>query len=534
MNNTFLLIKTNIMNSFGINDFINERNKGEKIKKLAILLVILWAAVVTIGVSFKYFFMISIPLMMINELNMLIVLGFLLCSISTLVVTIIKAPGYLFSFKDYDMLMALPVKISDILISKITLIYITNLIGVVIFGMPAIVVYGIQAFKGPGYYILAIVMLLFVQLIPMCIGSAIAIILGKISIKSKASNIILSLGSFAIIIAWIVGINSMKKITTLQLTNIAAVFDSITNLYIMCKVFLNALQNINIIESLLFILINIVIMAIFSIVFARSFKDINGAMKENSKAVKYDIARLKSSSVLKALYKKELNFYFSSLAYFLNTGVSIVILTFAAFSIVIFGEKTVLSVMKISSMSEQIVPIIMVISAFCIGFTFVTAPAISLEGKNLYILKVLPIKYVDIIKSKVLLSLTVVLPLFILDMTIVVVALKIKLLQYVGMIMAGTLFSVLSAITGIVVNLLFPKLNWNSQTVVVKQSTSVMVTMLCNAIYMAVMIGGYYIFQIRDCTIYLFVLSALLVILNLILWKVLKVKGEKLFLNIME
>lgn len=533
MNNVFLLIKINIMNFFGINEFINTKSKSEKAKKILIGIVIVWAFTAVLIGSFAYFFMMANSLIMINQLNMLIVFGFLFANVCTLIFTILKASGYLFSFKDYDMLMSLPIKTSSILISKISFLYLTNFIGVIVFGMPPLIVYGITANSNALYYIIVIVLLLFVQVIPMIIGCVLSLIIAKISTKNKRGNLILSIGTFGVIIALFIVTNNIKLISTTQVQSVGAVFQNITNIYFITKIFLNATQNINLISFLMFIIINTLIFMLFTILFSRSFKNINADMNENYKVSKYDMSRLKQSSILMALYKKEISFYFSSFPYFINTGFGAVMMTFVAFGTAIFGKDTILKVLKIPELKGLIIPMFAAIMIFSIMLTFVTAPSISLEGKNIWIIKTLPIKYVDIIKSKILLSLTISVPVFIIDITVLKFALGITFVEYIEIVLVGILSAILSSITGIISNLLFPKLEWQSETEVVKQSASVLISSLLGFVYMLIIGGIFYLMKPNNFTIFLLVVIITLFILNILLWRIIKTKGEKIFLEIM-
>ncbi len=208
-------------------------------------------------------------------------------------------------------------------------------------------------------------------------------------------------------------------------------------------------------------------------------------------------------------------------------------MTFFTFATAIFGEKAVLTIMNVPTLKNLLTPMITIIMAFCIGFTYITAPSISLEGKNLWIIKSLPIRYIDIIVSKILLNLTITIPIFLVDITVLKFALKINFIEYVTIVLVCVLYGVLSSLTGIISNLFFPKLEWQSQTVVVKQSASVLISTLIAFIYICIAGCVYYLLKPTNFAIFLIGVIIILFIANVFLWRVIKTNGEKIFSEIM-
>ena len=59
------------------------------------------------------------------------------------------------------------------------------------------------------------------------------------------------------------------------------------------------------------------------------------------------------------------------------------------------------------------------------------------------------------------------------------------------MLLIPCLYVVLTAYIGLVINLKMPKLDWTSETAVVKQSMGVLVALLSNFAYIIVIVAGY-------------------------------------------
>lgn len=528
MNNVKLLIKANITNSFGVNKFLKESSKSEKIKMILLSVAILWAVIAVFSSVFAYFYMVSDVLVQLNALSMILVISFINISLVSLFMSIYKASGYLFSFKDYDLLMSLPVKTSEVLICKLLLLYIANFMITFIIGVPSLIVYGIKSSSGIIYYIFALIAMFFISLFPMIIGAVLSFIIGKISSRFKSTNIVMIIGSFALVLLIILGSNFIGNTSPEFIQDIAGLSDAISNAYYPIKLYVNALVSIDIVSLTGFILTAIVPFLALVYIFSKSFKSINSKMNESFKASNYKMESLRVSSPLKSLYKKELSFYFSSHVYVLNTAMGMVMMTILTIGIAIFGGDKVAQFLELPMMGEFIVPVIMAIVSMCICLNCTTSSSISLEGKNFWIVKSLPIEPIEIIKSKILVNLTIIVPILMINTIILAVSLKIILAQYLLFLSITILYAFLISMIGIIVNLYLPKLEWKSHVEVVKQSASSMISMLIGAISVAIPIFLYISIKPASFNIFSIIVAIGLLIINMILWIIIKTKGVKI------
>ena len=95
-----------------------------------------------------------------------------------------KAQGILFSSKDYDLLMAFPIKNSTILASKIINLMSINYIFTAFILVPASIVYFI--YNGSLswiFFLILIIGLIFIPMIPVIVASIIAVLITFICIK---------------------------------------------------------------------------------------------------------------------------------------------------------------------------------------------------------------------------------------------------------------------------------------------------------------------------------------------------------------
>jgi len=529
MNNVKLLLKANLINSYGINRFLKQSSKSEQIKMLLLAVAILWAIVVLFSSAFSYFNMVSDVLVQLDSLSVLLVISFINISIVSLFMSIYKASGYLFSFKDYDLLMSLPVKTSEVLICKLLLLYIANFMITFIIGLPSLIAYGIKSSSGVVYYIFAFIALFFISLFPMIIGAAFSFIIGKISSRFKSSNIAMIIGSFALFLLIMIGSNFIGNVSPEFIQDISGLMEVITKAYYPIYLYVNALVNVDILYLIGFILISTIPFFLLVYLFSKSFKYINSKMNESFKASNYKMESLRVSSPLKSLYKKELSFYFSSHVYVLNTATGMVMMTILTICIAVFGEDKVAQVLELPMMGEFIFPVVTAIACMCVCLSCTTSSSISLEGKKLWIVKSLPIEPIEILKSKILVNLTIIVPLLIINSVILAISLRIVLVQYLLFLVITILYAVLISMTGIMVNLYLPKFEWKSHTEVVKQSASSVISILTGTIFVAIPIFIYINIKPANFNIFSIIVALGLFILNIILWIIIKTKGVKIF-----
>lgn len=104
--------------------------------------------------------------------------------------------------------------------------------------------------------------------------------------------------------------------------------------------------------------------------------------------------------------------------------------------------------------------------------------SISLEGHNLWILKSLPVSAHTIFLSKIAVNLTYLIPGIFVSSLLLSFAFQANLLQTILCFLVPTSFSFFIACFGLLINLLFPNFTWKSEVTVIKQSVSVLITML--------------------------------------------------------
>lgn len=529
MNNILILMKANITNSWGINKLLKSKSKGDKVKAVLLGIAIFYAFLAIVFSMFVLNMPFAQALEQLNALDVILASSVLSTTAIGLVLSTYKMPSYLFAFKDYDLLMSLPVKPSEVLTSKMVFIYLSNLLLSVVVSVPPLVIYGIKTSSGLFYYIFVVVITIFTPLIPISIAAILAYLLGRISSKIRSTNAFMIIGSMLLCAILIVGSPMIGQINSKQIQGALPAFDSISNILFWTKFYVGALKQTSIIYLAEFVGLSLLIFTVFIGVMSKGFKTINSRMTEKYRASNYKMTALKVSSPLKALYTKELRFYLASFIYVVNTAIGPLMMTVFSLALVIFGKEAVAKTLEIP-MAEQFMPLVVtLVFAFCINMTFITASSISLEGKNLWIIKSLPVEVKSILWSKVLLNLTFTVPSLLINTLIVSMGFGMEPVTVCVSLLLLLIYCVFSAVTGLIINLYLPKLEWTTQVAVVKQGASVLVNMLAGFGSIIVSIVAFILIKPASMNIYLFLLFFLFSIITLILIRMLNTVGVRKF-----
>lgn len=535
MSNLFILLKNSFINSTGINSlFKGIDNSKEKKKLLITTATLLLIATVICFMSTTYSIGLATVLKPMGYLDLILIIAILFSCILSFIMSIYKAQGTLFSSKDYDLLMSLPIKNSTILTSKILSLMSISYIETALIIIPASIVYFV--YNGSlswVFFIILAIGLFFIPMIPIIAASIIAIIMTFISSRFKHKNIATTVvGMIAVLLIIIFSMNIQNYINAF-LENSDSIVSVLSKIYPPAMYLKDALVNYDVVNLLKFIGISIIPFVIFIIIFSNTFKIINGKLSESYKKANYKVKKLETSSITKALVTQELRRYFATPIYVMNTAVGMVLLVAASIATLFVSKETLVELLGYPEIANMIPISILVMLVFTIGISCTTNSSISLEGNRLWILKSLPIEPKDIFKGKIITNLIITIPASVIANIIFYIGLKFEFKYLLFNLIISIVFSIVSAVLGLIINLCFPKMDWTNPTTVVKQSASVMITILGIMILILALIGVSIalvkIFSVTNMVIILIVVLILFLITLFVLIRVLDNIGSKKF-----
>ncbi|MBO7096498.1 MAG: hypothetical protein J6V94_06015, partial [Lachnospiraceae bacterium] len=190
-----------------------------------------------------------------------------LCSVSISMLafffTIFKTNGYLFNFREYDMLMSLPFEAKTVAACKFLYMYVKSLPWYQSISLSMMIGYGIYAKPSPVIYVLWIVLSLFLPIIPMLVASFLGFIIARISAGFRKTNIIqtiltVALVLFAFSIRFIMEDLFRNNKVEEVLTDMSGVTDNMAGYYLPAKWFANAITGSGISDALLLVGVSVI------------------------------------------------------------------------------------------------------------------------------------------------------------------------------------------------------------------------------------------------------------------------------------
>ncbi len=103
--------------------------------------------------------------------------------------------------KDLEMLIALPLKPVEVMLSKFTVILVNEYLSVLAIVAPVVITFGILAKSGPSYWMNAIVVYFFLPVIPLAVVSLLVVGMMRIVNVSRKKDLLIIVGSLILIAA---------------------------------------------------------------------------------------------------------------------------------------------------------------------------------------------------------------------------------------------------------------------------------------------------------------------------------------------
>lgn len=421
---------------------------------------------------------------------------------------------------DADFLLSLPIKRHTILLSKSVSRYLFDLGPVALFLLPSVVVYYIMAQQSVALLLRGILVMFMIPMLSVGIAYIFSYLMFKISGKFSRSDLVRSALVVVISVGFLVFYMAMSGTMGMGgnmaefVSNIAplawgadfAVYGSIAS----------------------FLFFAMITAAPFLLGVALQAR-IYGQKLRIWRSGKTEL-EFRKRSPMRALFRKEIRFYFSIPIYVFNTIFSPIMAVVGTVAVVA-ARDNVLGLFannpEFAIGANMLAFLVFAVACFFPAMTYITASSISLEGKNIRILRASPLDEKDIFLSKIGVHLLIIVPAIFVCMLVSGLAVNMTFLQIVLTELAIAALSVLIALWGLYVNLIFPKLDWDNEVTVVKQSMATMISVFTGFIPAALPIVLFLAVFQNDFVMSAAVSLIAFIILSAIVWLLLMTDGRK-------
>ncbi len=479
MKNFIILLKAN----FSANPFISTSAAGDKKPRskvaASLLLALVAAFMVFFSASISYTFMAALHPFGLGAYvpAMLYFAGCIL----TLLTSVGHSRTMLFGAKDTEMLLSLPVTYSSVLLSKLTVMYIYELMFFSLIYLPSYVVYMyLTSFTLSGI-ITMLITLLFAPMIPIAAGMLVAFIAGIFLRKAKRKNLLQVVFFAVFMVAYFYFVYSSNSIFSYIAESGVGFASSLGNAYYPAALLYDAIGG-NILSLLVFVLFNALIMTVAVLLLSKFFMRMVAFLRQTDKTRKFKGTGIRTASCFKALLKKELSRFTSSATYMTNCGFGAVMLLLMGVGSFFLSDELIAQFGLNAEEAGSIIPMIITCAMMffaCLSPT--TYPSISLEGSSFWILKSAPVREKTILGAKVALNLVIYLPAVIVSGILLSIRFGLGIAESAFTLLVPAAAVCLTTILGLLINLKLPRFDQNDVKAI-KQSFNAFLATMSNMI----------------------------------------------------
>lgn len=442
--------------------------------------------------------------------------------------SIFMSKSQLYEARDNELLLSLPIPPQLILGSRMVILMALNFLLELLVAIPAFVMWVRAVQVSPAQIVFFVLIFLSLPFFAMAFsglfGWLIALSTGRVRNKSLMTMLfsIIFLGAYFFFFSQ-ANVYIQKLVT--NGTAIAGSLGSVTPLYWVG----NAIAGENLPQLILTLIIMLLPFALMYYLLTVTFIRVATARRGAAK-IKYEEKAMHSTSASSALLRREIKHMLSSPNYMLNAGIG-VLFTVAAAVAIIIKKAQILSLLAQMGAGTEYAAIIAVFGLCLFACTILfSASSVSLEGKSLWIVKSLPVSSREVLDSKLHMHVYITAPAVLLASLAAVYVTAPSLLIVAAIFLAPLFFILLTANLGLICNLKSPRFDWINETVVVKQSMSVMLAMLFSFLLAGVPAGLYFgVFGSVSPTLYTLGYTIFLAIGWLITRKWINTKGVEIF-----
>lgn len=404
-----------------------------------------------------------------------------------LVFTFLKTNAYLFGYKEYDMVMSLPFKVSTVVTNRFLLMYIKDLPFNLLISASALAGYAIVVKPAFWVYPVWMILSLFVVIMPMIIAALLGALLLRVTTSFKHKKLLSIILTFILVIpcmflnAIIQYVVRNDKVGQIVDTSLNAL--NTTGRYIPgVSWFVKAVNEGSVVSMLLLISVSVALYVVFFVLVSRSYRMINSRMAvSTSKHKKVTDKEYKERTVVNSIAFKEFKTFTGCVTYVVNDGMGAVMAFLVGVACLVFNlNKFVTALTDVPFDIFRLVPCVTLFIYLFVGMMPTTTASPSLEGKNYWIVKSLPIDMLTVYKGKMRFNNILSLPVGVFAVVCMCFSLRLPLIDYVVnicLIVSSVLFS---TVYGMYCGAKKMRLDWDNEIQVVKQGPGASLYVLTN------------------------------------------------------
>ncbi|WP_010274924.1 putative ABC transporter permease subunit [Paenibacillus senegalensis] len=556
MNKTLSLTKVLLKNGSG--------NAGKNAKKFSLSNPWVVGGLVALGLIPIFGFIAAFVSMLyeglapIGQEGFIPALGLTLTSAVVFIFGVFYVINVFFFSKDIEHLLPLPLKSTEILSAKFIVTLIYEYLTALFILAPILVIFGVKSGAGMVYYLYSLVIFLTLPIIPLLLAAIISMLIMRFTNIAKNKDRYRMIGGSVTVIL-VLGMNALFQRVTRQSMDPDAVqdlllqgnntiIDTLSTLFPHTKLGTLALIESGMLQGLLYLLGFLAASAVAYVVFmllgkAFYFGSVIGISEASSRRKALSGEQMdrqtRQNSVVTSFLLKEMRILIRTPAYFTNC----VLLSFL-WPVILFFPFVVQpeSLEFITGLAASIdlnqhggivLAIAFAVLLFISGINMAAGTSISREGSIFFVNKYLPVPAFQIMLAKVMSGVI----LSAVSMVLMLAAIYFVMvfpLTYIGLMFLLSIPAMFfGSLVSIIIDVHFPKLNWDTEQKAVKQNFNPMFSMLACIFCAALIIAATVLLSLSWIQVF-FSLLIIFGIASLLLLRLIRNKADIWFQRIEE
>jgi ABC-2 type transport system permease protein len=458
--------------------------------------------------------------------------------------------GEFFLKKDMKLLITLPLKPSEVILGKLSVVLCDQMIISLIFLLPALIYYGIYNHLSFGYYLSTALVVLFSQIFPVLLVLVFILPISHLFKKIKNKELILYILTSLFMILALIYIFSSKDIFFIVAKNPQdmpdiyinpqGIFSRLTWVYPPAFFGAKSLINTGIYRltwTIGFIGFHIILLLLSLFIGEKLYYStyVNfleaSTSAEKEKAENIDLLFNKALSPNRALLKREWLYFLKTPSFSVNGFTNVLIFPGLCILLAIVDAGIGINLQRelVSPLLEIKMFLVVFISAIAGSLSGLSYSCFSREGKFIKELKVLPISSSQILRSKFFHIMQLSSIGIISGALIGYILFNLNFLEFINALIFSIIISIFFNLLQMLIDAFKPSFDWDNPQKAMKQNANGLFSIL--VIFGILILLGflYYFFSIYfDLHFVLIISSCIFVIFDILLYKLLKNRTTKL------
>lgn len=459
---------------------VSKTKKGTMARLALLAFLILYVAVVFIGMFGALFEMIIEPMRNMH----LEWLYFAIMSICVIMIcfigSIFLTHHELYEAKDNELLMSMPIKNRDILLSRLFTILLFDYLYEILIVVPAFYIYMLHIGMTVGQMIIFVIVVMTLPLLVLVLSSLFSWVLAHTLVHIRFKNVVTIVMFCGFMFLYFYIVNSVEGYLTYLILHGISIANAIKETLYPIYHLSIAITQTRIFSLFIYLACVLIPFIIVLYLLSRNFITL-ATSKPQQKKKKYVRRKTTLHSCYKALFIREVKHFTSNAMVMLNAAAGVLMSLFAIVGLFVYKNDFIGYISSFSSyidLSQWFLPISCIALMSICSLNMISASSISLEGQQLWILKTIPVNTKQILLSKAMFHFIVCTPTSLILACFILMIQPFNTIEATLVIISPLIFTIFTDLLGLLLNIWKPKLDWRNETVCVKQSMPVTLIML--------------------------------------------------------